>query len=81
MGATTLARITSEQPAIQRDSLALAPFDGAAGDAATGVDGPIRPKSSVGARLHTGTTRAAPLPREGNIVAIRLQIDNQLTQM
>jgi hypothetical protein len=72
VGTTTLARITPKQPAIQRDSLALTPLDGATGDATTGVNGAIRPNSPVGARLHTGTARAAPLPREGNIVAIRL---------
>ena len=72
VGTATLARITSEQPSIQRDSLALTPFDGATGDATTGIDGAIRPNSPVRARLHAGTTRAAPFPREGNIVAIRL---------
>ena len=71
VGTATLARITSEQPAIQRDSLALAPFDGAAGDAATGIDGAVCPNSSVRTRLYTGTTRAASLPCKGDIIAIR----------
>ena len=79
-GAEALARVATEDPAVEVRLTGLFPLDGAARDAAARVDGPVRGDGSRGAVVDAAAAGSAARPFERRVVAVGLFGENQLAQ-
>ena len=80
VGAAALAAVAAENPAVEVQGSGRFAFDGAARDAAAGVDGAVLRHSSRGAGVDAVAAFAAARAAERRVVALRLVAQNQFAQ-
>ena len=79
-GAAALAAVAAEDPAVEAGVALRDLLDGAARDAARGVDGPVRGDGPRGAGFDAPAARAAALLSERRVVGVGLVGEDQLAQ-